>query len=133
MARAIEAVLKQFPGIKCDISQANKDPKPLISKIRKVHHPTYIHVLLRLTCGYRCVITNTHQLQIMKGAHAARTADANRIRNEIFVLSHDDTEKRGWSMPATIEKSRCGIKSDSTARFLLPFSEREEYLKDPEV
>jgi hypothetical protein len=67
----------------------------------------------------------------MKGAYAARTADANRIRNEIFILSHDDARGRGWTMPATIEKSRCGIKSDCTARFLLPFSERENYLKDP--
>ena len=69
----------------------------------------------------------------MKGAHAARTADANRVRNEIFILSHDDAEKRGWTMPATIEKSKCGIKSDSTARFLLSFSERTNYLKDPEA
>ena len=69
----------------------------------------------------------------MKGAHAARSADANRIRNEIFILSHDDAKRRGWTMPATIEKSGCGIKSDCTARFLLPFNERENYLKDPEV
>ena len=78
-------------------------------------------------------LLNTHKLQIMKGAHAARSADANRIRNEIFILSHDDARKCGWTMPATIKKSRCGIKSDCTARFLLPFSERNEYLKDPEV
>ena len=69
----------------------------------------------------------------MKGAHAARTADANRVRNEIFILSHNDAEKHGWTMPATIEKSKCGIKSDSTARFLLSFSERTNYLKDPEA
>ena len=67
----------------------------------------------------------------MKGAHAARNADANVIRRDIFILSHDDAEKRGWSMPAVIEKTNRGIKSESTARFLLPLAEREKYLDDP--
>jgi len=69
----------------------------------------------------------------MKGAHAARNADANSIRREIVTLSRNDAEKRGWSMPATIEKTNRGIKSECTARFLLPFTEREKYLKDPEA
>ena len=68
----------------------------------------------------------------MKGAHAARNADVNMIRRNIFTLSHNDAKKRGWSMPATIEKSNRGIKSECTARFLLPFEEREKYLEDPE-
>ena len=67
----------------------------------------------------------------MKGAHAARNADANMIRRDIFILSHNDAEKRGWSVPATIEKANHGIKSECTARFLLPFTEREKYLEDP--
>lgn len=67
----------------------------------------------------------------MKGAHTARNADVNIIRNQIFVLSGGDAEKRGWSMPTTIQKSDRGIKSKSTALFLLPFAERDEYLKDP--
>jgi hypothetical protein len=69
----------------------------------------------------------------MKGAHAARNADANVIRRDIFVLSHDDAKKRGWSVPATIEKTGRGIKAECTARFLLPFAERNAYLKDPTV
>lgn len=67
----------------------------------------------------------------MKGANAARSADANRIRTEIFTLSAEDAVKRGWSMSGPIKKSECGIKSEYTARFLLPFHEREEYLQDP--
>jgi len=67
----------------------------------------------------------------MKGAHAARNTDANVIRWDIFILSHDDAEKRGWSMPATIEKTSRGIKSECTARFLLPFTERDKYLEYP--
>ena len=67
----------------------------------------------------------------MKGAHAARNADANVIQRDIFILSHDDAERRGWSMPATIEKISHGIKSECTARFLLPFTERDKYLEDP--
>ena len=82
--------------------------------------------------GYMRAVTHTLQFQIMKGAHAARNADANRIRTEIFILAHEDAKRRGWLMPATIEKSRCGIKSDSTAQFLLPYSERDKYLEDPE-
>ena len=68
----------------------------------------------------------------MKGAHAARNADTNVIRQDIFILAHNDAEKRGWSMLAMIEKTNRGIKSECTARFLLPFTERGKYLKDPE-
>ncbi|KAF9784523.1 hypothetical protein BJ322DRAFT_1109240 [Thelephora terrestris] len=103
MARAVGALFKRFPDFKRDITQAKTDTQPLIVKIRK----------------------------IMKGAHAARNADANSIRSDIFILSHDDAEKRGWSMPAAIEKTNRGIKSESTARFLLPFAERNKYLEDP--
>ena len=67
----------------------------------------------------------------MKGAHAARNADANVIRRDIFILSHNNAKKRGWSMPAAIEKTNHGIKSECTARFLLPFTEREKYINDP--
>ena len=67
----------------------------------------------------------------MKGAHTARNADVNIIRNQIFVLSGGDAKKRGWTMPTTIEKSDRGIKSEFTAMFLLPFAERDKYLKDP--
>lgn len=67
----------------------------------------------------------------MQGAHAAHNADANVIRRDIFILSHDDAKKRGWSIPLTIEKSSRGIKSESTARFLLPFAERDKYLENP--
>ena len=69
--------------------------------------------------------------QVTKGALAARNADANSIRTNILILSRDDAEKHGWSMPATIEKSKCGIKSKCTALFILPFQERVEYLEDP--
>jgi len=69
----------------------------------------------------------------MKGAHAARNADANAIRRDILILSHNDAEKRGWSMPMTLEKTNRGIKSECTARFLLPFTERDKYLDDPEM
>lgn len=72
-------------------------------------------------------------IQIMMGAHAARNTDANRIRNDIFILSHNDAATRGWSMPGMLEKSMCGIKSDCTARFLLPFSERKKYTENPEM
>jgi len=67
----------------------------------------------------------------MKGAHAARNADANVIRHDIFILSHDDAQKRSWSMPAMVEKTSRGIKSECTAQFLLPFTEHDKYLKDP--
>ena len=67
----------------------------------------------------------------MQGAHTARNADANVIRRDVFILSHDDAKKRGWSIPLMIEKSSRGIKSESTARFLLSFAERDKYLEDP--
>ena len=67
----------------------------------------------------------------MRGAHAARNANVNMIRQDIFILSRDDAERRGWSMPATIEKTNRGIKSECTVRFLLPFAERDKYLKNP--
>jgi hypothetical protein len=75
--------------------------------------------------------TDTYLQQVTKGAFAARNTDANSIRTGIFTLSHADAEKRGWSMPAMIEKSNCGIKSECTALFLLPFQERNKYLEDP--
>jgi len=52
------------------------------------------------------------------------------IRCNIFILSHNNTEKCGWSMPATIKKTSQGIKSECMAWFLLPFTEHDEYLKD---
>ncbi|KAF9642422.1 hypothetical protein BDM02DRAFT_3193291 [Thelephora ganbajun] len=103
MCRAIEALFRQFPDIKRDIGRNNQDIELLISKIRKV----------------------------MKGAHAACNANANVIRWDIFILSHNDAKKCGWSMPATIKKTSHGIKSEYMARFLLPFSEHNKYLKDP--
>jgi hypothetical protein len=75
----------------------------------------------------------TDKLQIMYGAHAARHTDVCNIRRDIFVLSHDDAKKRGWSMPVMIKKGDRGIKSSETARFLLPFDERDKYLKDPDA
>ena len=75
--------------------------------------------------------TDTYSRQVTKGVLAARNADANSIRTNIFTLSHADAEKRGWSMLPTIEKSSCGIKSECTALFLLPFQERVKYLEDP--
>lgn len=69
----------------------------------------------------------------MKGAHAARNADANIIRHNICTLSHNDAKKRGWSMPPVVEKANRGIKSECTAQFLLPFHERDIYLEDPET
>ena len=69
----------------------------------------------------------------MKGAHAARNADANVIWRDIFILALNDAKGRGWSMPATIKKTSRGIKSECTARFLLPFAEHEKYLQDPTV
>lgn len=69
----------------------------------------------------------------MQGANAARNTDTNSIKREIFALSQDDAKKRGWSMPTTIGKNNRGIKSESTALFLLPFIEREKYLQDPKV
>lgn len=71
----------------------------------------------------------------MAGAYAARNTDAGAIRREILNLSRADAERRGWSIPkeVTIEKSRRGVKSDYTARFLLPFEERTKYLEDPKT
>lgn len=69
----------------------------------------------------------------MKGAHAARNADANVIRRDIFILSHNDAERCGWSVPVTIEKTSRGIKSECTALFLLPLTEHDKYLEDPKV
>lgn len=69
----------------------------------------------------------------MFGAQAARHTDVCNIRSDIFILSHDDAKKRGWTMPTTIEKGSRGIKSKETALFLLPFIEREKYLKDPDA
>lgn len=63
----------------------------------------------------------------------ACSADANRVRNKIFILSHDNAKKCGWVKPDTIKKSRCGIKSDCITWFLLPFSEHKNYLKDHEM
>ncbi|KAF9649592.1 hypothetical protein BDM02DRAFT_3229397 [Thelephora ganbajun] len=84
MCRTVEALFHWFPDIRCDIAQVNQDTQPLISKIRKV----------------------------MKGAHTAHNANANVIQWDIFILSHDDTKKHSWSMPAMIEKTSCGIKSE---------------------
>jgi hypothetical protein len=67
----------------------------------------------------------------MKGALAARNADASAIRRGIFGLALADAEKRGWAMPATIKKGSRGVKSDSTARFILTFKERVKYLENP--
>lgn len=67
----------------------------------------------------------------MKGVHAARNADVNKVKSNIFIFAHDDAKKRGWSMPATLNKPDCGIKSDATARFFLPLADRDEYIKDP--
>ena len=61
----------------------------------------------------------------MQGAHVARNADANVIRGDIFVLSHNDAKKHGWLMPAVIGKADRGIKSECTARFLLPFTHQK--------
>lgn len=69
----------------------------------------------------------------MHGAHAARHTDVCNIRNHIFVLSHNDAKKRGWSMSIEIDKGSRGIKSSETARFLLPFDERKKYLEDPDA
>jgi hypothetical protein len=69
----------------------------------------------------------------MYGAHAARHTDVCNIRRDIFILSHNDAKKRGWEMPTTIAKGSRGIKSKETALFLLPFNEREIYLKNPDA
>lgn len=131
MRRAVEALFHRFPSIKDDVTQAKQNTQPLITKIRKVRNnriPILIPMYARVPAN-----SDTCWSQVMKGAHAARNADANSIRRDIFILSHDDAEKRGWSMPANIEKTSCGIKSECTARFLLPFAERDKYLKDPET
>jgi hypothetical protein len=36
MYNAVEKLLRQFPDIRRDISNADKDSKPLVGKIRKV-------------------------------------------------------------------------------------------------
>jgi len=69
----------------------------------------------------------------MKGAHAARNADANIIRRDILILAHDDVKRRGWSVPPVIDKNDRGIKSEFTARLLLPLKERLKYLDNPGV
>lgn len=127
MRRAVEAVLSRFPAIARHVKQAAQDPQQLISRIRKAWNHD-ISVLYFVQLYAQLTFTN---LQIMQGAHAARNADANVIRRDILVLSQDDAEKRGWSMPAMIKKADRGIKSECTARFLLPFTEREKYLEDP--
>jgi len=91
------------------------------------HHLCFVFRVTMRGCG------DTRRLQIMKGAHAARNADANLIRRDILLLSYNDAKKRGWAMPAMIEKVDRGIKSESTAQFLLPFTERVKYLEDPEA
>jgi len=91
------------------------------------HHLCFVFRLTMRGCG------DTHQLQIMKGAHAACNADANLIQHNILLLSHNDTKKRSWAMPAMIEKVDRGIKSESTVQFLLPFTEHVKYLEDPEA
>ena len=68
----------------------------------------------------------------MAGAHAARNADVNLIRRQIFALSSQDAENRGWDMPASLEKSERGIKSHATGLFLLPLEEQDKYLEDME-
>lgn len=45
MLRAVEAVLKKFPGMQRDVALANKDSAPLISKIRKVRGLTCMHAI----------------------------------------------------------------------------------------
>jgi hypothetical protein len=68
----------------------------------------------------------------MAGAYAARNTDASAIRHEIIVLSGEDAKRCGWTLDTTtLEKTHRGVKSDYTARFLLPFKERTEYLEDP--
>ena len=57
MLRAVEVVLKKFPGIRHDIAQAKQDPSFLISKIRKVRG--LIRTRLSATHGYmRAVVCN---------------------------------------------------------------------------
>lgn len=45
MARAVEAVLKKFPGMRRDIALSSKDPTLLILKIRKVRGLICLHVI----------------------------------------------------------------------------------------
>ena len=47
MCRAISRLLQQFPSIRDDITQANQDTEPLISKVRKVCDSTTV-----IICGY---------------------------------------------------------------------------------
>ena len=47
MCWAISRLLQQFPNIMDDITQANQDTKPLISKVRKVCDGTTV-----IICGY---------------------------------------------------------------------------------
>ena len=59
------------------------------------------------------------------------TLNSIKVKSNIFVFAHDDANKRGWSMPATLNKPDCGIKSDATAQFFLPLADRDKYIKDP--
>lgn len=52
MLRAVEAVFKQFPDIERDVAEANKDPKPLITKIRKVRNPACTHAIVYIAWKY---------------------------------------------------------------------------------
>jgi hypothetical protein len=72
-------------------------------------------------------------LQVTRRAHTAHSANTSTIRNAIFSLSLSNAKKHGWSMPATIKKASRGIKSKYMAQFFLPFAERKEYLKNPDV
>lgn len=102
MQRAVRALLRRFPALNRDLQNINETSKPLFDKVKL----------------------------ITKGMNAARSQDANTIRNDIFILAASDAKKRGWSMPTTLQKADRGIKSDCTARFFLPLAERAKYLAD---
>ena len=125
MRRAVGVVISHFPSIARDVKHADTNSDALISKIRKVWNNSTLVRCFMLLYAWLMLF------QIMQGAHAARNADANVIRNNILILSHNNTKECGWSMPAMLKKPDCGIKSECTARFLLPIAERTKYLEDP--
>jgi hypothetical protein len=53
MARTLEVLFSQFPDILEDVGKANKNPKPLVLKIRKVCL-TYLNICTRLYAPIFC-------------------------------------------------------------------------------
>ena len=118
-------IIRDFPELRDDLKQAKNDADELVNKLREVYSLFCVTI-----CAYMH-LTNVSQFN--RGMQAARQADSSTIRRDISLLAAKDAEKRGWTVSHGVRKGDQGLKSEHTARFILPLDDREEYLKDPKT